>query len=266
MNPIIHADGTPYFTGLIAPPAGLVGAFRPYSTSTSILSPSDIKDLVTNRVPRSQVFSDPAWIIKGNQKQHNSCAGWGGAANIGKTLFLTGSDRPVKVFSGSYIYSWCNRGVDQGAVLEEVMQELMAHGSVTADECNSEAIWRKSDAAFDAEAAKVRALDCFAISTEEELDTAIAQRLIVTVCVQVDSTKFVNFSGTGILQAFHGIGNHCVHVDDIVYYRGTKCYRLVNNWGPTWGNGGTALVTFDSFAQTIGKHQFYALSSVQDLT
>lgn len=268
MPAIRDANGNEYFCGLVQPngaPENFVSAAPRFDAATGLFSDDEIQSIVSNpsRTPAAEIF-DVHWVVEGDQKSHNSCAGWGGANALSKTRWKTGI-RDGVVFSGSYIYSWCNRNRDQGAVLEEVMAELMSHGTVPASQCGVDTIYRSQTARFDDEAAKVKGLALYSVKTQAEVNTALARGQIVVVCVQVDTTRYVNYNGNGLVPAFNGIGNHCIHVDDIRIVNGVYQYRQVGNWGKGWGNQGTGWCTWSSFAQPIKNHSFYVLTSINDL-
>ena len=268
MTPILDQDGNEFYTGLQLPegePDNFVSAMPRMGDAVNIYSDADVQAIVNDptRQAAADEFDDH-WVIEGNQKKHNSCAGWGGANAFSKMRWRLGI-RDGTVFSGSYAYSWCNRNQDKGAVLDEVMNELMAHGLVAASKCDANTIYRTSTKQFDAEAQQHEGLALYSIKTQAEVNTALARNQIVVVCVQVDKTRFVNFNGQGLLPSFSGPGNHCIHVDDLRFVNGAWQYMAVNNWGLNWANKGTAWATWSSFAQPIKNHAFYVLTSINDL-
>lgn len=268
MSAILDANGNPFHTGLLQPegnPDNFVSARPRLQDAISLLSDSDIKDILNNpnRMPASEEFDDH-WVLEGDQRQKLSCAGWGGSNALSKTRWRNGI-RDGIVFSGSYPYSWCNRNSDNGSALEDIMNELMNKGTVAASKCTWSMIFRNSTQQFDTEAKQHEGLALFSIKTQAEMNTALARDQIVVVCVQVDSTKFVNYHGSGLVPAFNGPGDHCIHADDIRLVNGVYQYRVVNNWGLNWGLKGTGWTTFSSFAQPIRNHSFYVLTSINDL-
>lgn len=250
-----------FFCGLLPPDPGAAPHGSAAKDTIQIYSPADVKEIVTGRTPRSVVFKDPRWIKKGDQTQTNGCAGWSCATAAAKTAYLEGvADQPN--LSGSFVYAGCNGGTDNGAQLIKCAQFIQTKGAPTADHCPANLIYWNQVKQFAPEALQTTAWDIIHISTEEELDSAIAAGLLPCVCVQVKKPQFMQYRGPGIIPVYPGIGNHAVHVDDIVYINGQKLYRLVNNWNLSWGMQGVGYVTFASFAQTIVVHYFYAFTSV----
>ena len=266
IDPVSASGGRIYGLGLLAPDPTKVCNRQKFSkaVTSAKLSAAEIQKLISDpsRVPASAVFDDH-WVKEGNQLSHGSCNGWATASALSKTRFKRGINDGT-VLSGSYVYSLLNGCQDNGSALSDDIDELAKNGAPPASVCGPDTIWRKDTIQFDDQDAKHKGLACFSVSDEATLQTAVALGFICVVAVQVDRSRFVNFSGPGILPAFHGSGNHAVHVDDLVVYQGQLCYRLVNNWGLGWGNSGTALVTFDSFSETIGVHQFWAITSTME--
>lgn len=270
MTPILDQFGNEFFTGLQLPPGApenFVSARPRLDSAVGLYSDSDVRQILAdpNRQAAADEFDDH-WVREGDQKQHNSCAGWGGANAFSKMRWRLGI-RDGVTFSGSYVYSWVNRNQDQGAALEDVMNELMAHGTVPAAKCGPNTIYRSTTSQFDSEAALHQGLALYSVKTQAEVNTALARNQIVVMCVQVDQSVFVNFNGQGLLPAFRGSGNHCIHCDDI-RWNGTSNrweYRYVNNWGLNWANKGAAWGTWASMAQPIQNHSFYVMTSINDL-
>lgn len=247
--------------GLLEPPADRQPCGTSASSTIRIYQPDEVKDIVANRVASSEIFKDPRWVKDGDQSTEDSCAGWACATSAAKTAYIEGvADQPN--LHGGYIYGLCNHGQRVGgSQLIDCMNAMESHGAPPVSIGGPHLVMRNQTAQFDTLAAQTKSLACIHISNEQELDSAIAARLMVCVCVQV-TQAFKMFRGAGILPAYSGRGNHAVHVDDIVYINGVKYYRLVNNWGLYWGTSGVAYVTFASFKQTIGIHYFYAQTYV----
>lgn len=267
---ILDANGNQFRTGLLQPegkPANFVSASPRLESALPLMTDADIQEILNdpNRTGAADEFDDH-WVVQGDQKHASSCAGWGESNAFSKTRYRNGL-RDGMVFSGSYPYSWCNRGQDNGAVLDDIMNESMNRGNVAASKCPWNMIYRKQTAQFDAEAALHEGLGLFSVKTQAEVNTALARRLIVVVCVQVDTTQYVNYKGNGLVPAFRGIGNHCIHVDDLRWNQttGKYEYRQVGNWGLTWGLKGAGWCGWSSFAQTITGHSFYVLAQTQEL-
>ena len=256
----------PFYTGLIDNPDGRVSAYRSLSSDITLLTDAECQSLLAdpNRTPDDQIFPD-YFIERGDQKQHNSCAGWGGANAFSETAFLNGDRLPDgtgESYSGSYPYSGCNRGQDEGAVLEDIFNWITNNGMVPATLCNSEDIWRKNTQQFDAVALKNRGLALHTISSQSEMNTSLVRRQIVVCVVNVDRSQYCNYKGVGLVPAFKGNGNHCIRCRDIRWNAAASRYeyKQAGNWGLSWGLKGTGWCTWSSFSQSILKHQFYTLT------
>lgn len=256
-----------YFTGLLLPESPLVCFRRAETLPGYVLSDDQVQVLLSDpyRTPKASIFDDH-WVAEGDQKHHNSCAGWGGANASSKAAYLAGQNPTGTVYSGSYPYSFANRGQDQGAALQDVMQALETNGfGVPASECDANSIYRNQCSKFDAEAKSLLGLSYYAAATQAEVNSALVKDHPVVVCVNVDTSVYVNYNGQGLVPAFAGKGNHCIHVDDLRWNASARQYeyRQVGNWGLNWGNKGTGWCTWKSFQQTIGYHMFYVCASVQ---
>ena len=267
MAVILDASGNPFHTGLKLPPAGFSNPYKAYSQSFTVFDDDTIQRMLADpgRTPKSQTFADPMWVVKGDQKSHNSCGGWGGNNALSKTLYLMGND-PV-VYSGAYSYSLVNGGTDDGSALVDVMNELMENGTVPVDVCPADLIYRSQTKQFDSLAAKVKGLALHSVQTQAEMNTALVRDQMVVVCIQCDTTKYVNYDGNGLVPMFKGNGDHCIHVDDLRWNAAAQRYeyRQFGNWGPKWGANGTGWCTFSAFAQPIQVHGFYVITSASNL-
>lgn len=260
--------GMPYMGHLI-PPARQPCAPRLMSTDQLVsYSDQDVIDIITDPswVPAASIF-DEHWVVEGDQKQHNSCDGWGGTNAFSEQCWEDG-DQTGTVYSGSYGYSFCNGGVDQGAPLDKMMAELMANGTVPAAECTADMILRKQTSQFDTEAQQHKGIGLVAAATQAEVNTLLSQRKKVVVCIMVDRHKYVNYTGQGLVPVTSGHGNHCIHLNDIRWNATTKAfeYRQSGNWGITWGDKGTGWSSWAAYAQTIAYNTFYGITSTANLS
>ena len=267
MTAIVDSMGQKFYTGLIPPETGFVSAHMPLEKSITLLTDDEIQALLADpsRTPDDQIFPD-YFIARGDQKQHNSCAGWGGANAFSETAYLNGDrlpDNSGEVYSGSYPYSGCNRGRDAGAMLEDVLGWIQNKGMVPASVCDSENIWRQNTIRFDAQALKNRGIALHTIKSQAEMNTALARRQIVVCVINVDrSSRYVNYRGQGLVPEFGGSGNHCIRCRDIRWNAAARRYeyKQAGNWGLGWGQRGTGWCTWASFSQTINNHTFYTLT------
>lgn len=274
LTPVLDVAGNERRLGLCLPDPTFVCMMPVFEAAMpqNLLTPDQVKQLLTDpsRTPSSDIFDDH-WVKEGDQGHPGSCNGWAGASAMSKTRYLRGIQDGL-VLSGSYVYSWINNGQDNGSPLDRGMAELAAHGAPAAARCDKNKIYRNQTQQFDAEAMNHLGLNCYAITTRQGLDSAVALRFMVVVALHVGNA-FMNYKGKGLIPVVAGIGNHAIHVDDGRLVGQDVQYKPVNNWNLTWGERGYGWTTFDSFKQTmkrvengrqVGVHQFYAITSTQE--
>jgi hypothetical protein len=237
------------------------------AAANPLYSMDQIKLMVTDptRTRRRTVF-DASWIKRGDQKNHGSCNGWATASAYTKIRWLRGF-RDNFYGSGAYVYSKINGGQDEGSSLNDDIGELLKWGVcsdtiVTADQIFPQ---QQNVAAADADAANHKGLVAYHCTTQQELLSGLAAGFIAVVVVQVDDQQqFMNFTGSGILPAFRGTGNHAVHVDDLIWDGSQFLFDIANNWNLFWGDQGRAMGTWSSFQQTFNVHPFYLICSTNE--
>lgn len=248
--------------GSLLVPDGFVSAFNTFEAEHPVWDDVDIRRAATDpdrRVAR-RVFGD-RWVV--NQKSHGSCNGYAGAIALSKARRLSGIKDDL-LLSGAYLYSKINGGRDSGSILEEGMRAIQRYGVAPHDLVTWDMIYpNQQPRNADAEAAKHKGLTCWACQTKQGFRTAVAAGFTVIVAVHAGS-NFQRLNSAGIAGVDNGQGNHAVHVDDIAYVNGTEVYDMQNSWGLGYGQSGRSYLTWDSFAQTFGKHVFYAVGSVQE--
>jgi hypothetical protein len=202
----------------------------------------------------------PEWIP--NQGPYSSCNGFA-AANAYSRARYFGGKRDGKIFSGSYVYAWVNGGRDAGSALEDSLKEQGIHGNVLLSKCGPSMIYRSQTAQFDAEAAQEKAVNAYAVQTMQGLKTAGAAGFMLIVAIQVGRT-WERLDSRGVSGVDSGGGNHAVCCDDyLLLPDGTPVFDCVMDWGISHGVKGKTYLTEAHFAQTIGRHQFYAIPTGQ---
>jgi hypothetical protein len=101
------------------------------------------------------------------------------------------------------------------------------------------------------------------VQTKQGFRTALAAGFPVIVAVHA-GRNFQRVNAQGIASADSGGGNHAIHCDDIRIVGGQEVYDSCNSWDVTYGSEGRAFLTWDSFAQTFGRHTFYAVASTEE--
>ena len=246
--------------GLLMPTGEPLLMAKAYETlAYPILTDAEIIKLISNteRIPARQLFDDH-WVKEGDQSTHGSCNGWMTASMLSKIRWKRGI-RDGVVMSGSYIYAWINGNKDQGSSLSKDVDILTKYGAPPASLVPANLIYRKQmPKSADAEAAKHKGFVMYYTDDLQAWKSGVALGGVGGMAVQVDS-RFKNYSGNGIVPPAHGGGNHAVHADDIVTYKGELCIDSPNNWGLGWGNKGRGLFSFDSVEETSKVHKFWIM-------
>lgn len=263
---VIGKGGSIQRLGLLAPdPTFNVMAPAYEDSAQPILEDDEIRRLATreDKTPRRVIFQDPEWQKQTNQRSAGSCNGWAGASGLAKTIYLNDNNALVVPLSGSYVYSWINRGRDAGSPLDEGMAELAAHGAPRATTCSWDKIYRKQTAAFDAEAEERKGATMWFAKTKQGFRSGIALGFMGIVCLHWDN-RLANFSVTTDKIApvnTSGIGNHAIHCQDMVYLNGTETFDCGNSHGLGSGNQGYLNLVWEHFARPFTVHKFYLIGS-----
>ena len=189
---------------------------------------------------------------------HN-CNGYAAATALSKARALAGMPRVD--LSGEYVYAHINGGRDQGSLLPDGMEHIVAHGVAPASMVPHELYQREriESEAFDA-APRFRGLECYAIGNEHELFTALALGFVCVVATH-HSQAFDRLDRDGVAAPSPGPGNHSVHLDDaIVLPSGELAGDLANSHGLRMYDRGRHRVTWERHLRTtIVHHAFYAV-------
>ncbi len=256
---IDEAAQTEHKLGLLLPPKGFKTKCKSFGDIPGVmLTMDEIKNIIVKRKrpPRRETFGN-SWIL--DQSQHGSCAGYMEAGAYGKTRWLKGVQDGM-TFAGSYNYSFCNGGSDNGSMLDDEMNSGVKNGHISTTKCTWQMIYRNQTQQFDAEAATHKSEEPWAISTLEELYSALALDFICGVAVDVGN-NFMRLDGDGFPGASGGPGNHAVHVDDVVLINGKLAADMANSWNLVFGVQGRCYLDERHFRNTIGQHGFYAIGS-----
>jgi len=203
-----------------------------------------------------------------NQLEFGSCNGWAEAIALTKSRIRRLLKRVD--LSGAYAYSLINGNHDNGSMLEDALRECMARGVAPLSLVNARQIFRNqyNTASADAEAAKYKAFEAYAVGTEMGLWSAIFNDFDVVVGVHVDN-GFMHLDSRGVAQGGNGPGNHAVSCDGGWYDDATNELVAdgVNQWGYTYGDRGRMGLTWNQhFRHTFPYHMFYAIRTTIDAT
>lgn len=249
--------------GSLLPPKGMVSAFQTFEAEHPVWNDGDIRRALTdpNRKLGRKLFG-PGWTV--NQGPFGQCNGEAGAGVLSRARWLRGITDGL-ILSGSYIYSKINGGRDQGSNLEDGMRVLAEYGAPPKTLVTYDMIYpNRQPKIADAEAAKHKGLQCYAVQTKQGFRTAVAAGYPVVVAVSA-GRGFQTLNNRGIAGVDNGSGNHAVLVDDaVILDDGTEVYDHQNSWGLGYGQQGRSYLTWEHFAQTFGNHVFYAIPSTTE--
>lgn len=197
------------------------------------------------------------------QNGYGSCAGWGGATALSKARIMQG--QPRQDLSGDYAYSHTNGGSDRGSMLDDNMEALLKWGCATAETVPLGKIYRHlyDQRIADAEAARFRGHELFALPDKQSMVTALALRWPVVVAIHVTS-RWRSFDRHNMLAPARGRGNHCEHCDHLAWdaQRGDFKMRKDTSHGVDYGIGGKCWTNWDDHYATPSRyHVFYAVPS-----
>lgn len=230
--------------------------FPTLATMTPLLSMDEIKRLVeSSDFKFGRAHFDDSWLT--NQNGFGSCAAYAGSSALAKSRVMGGQKRVD--LSGDYLYSLTNGGRDRGSMLDDNMRAMMTRGVATKETVPLGGIYpRKYDKAkADAEAARFRGHELYAVPDEQSLATALALRIPVVIAIHVGSSW--RKQNGDVLIGNSGPGNHSEHLDDIRYNR--QAGRLEYREGSSHKRPYFWAYWSKHFSQPSRYHQFYAVPS-----
>ena len=261
-NSIIDGNGIRRQCGLLEPDPAFVCSLPVFENAIPLWSDSEIMEAA----------SDPAQVMGRNQfakfvrdqKQQSSCNSFASVGGYSITRRKAGIVDD-KVFSTAFTYSLMNHGRDGGSALSEGLQVSLATGFCEESIVPYEQIFphlqpRRAEALADA--AKHRAMIAYAVETKQGFYTALAKGFVVIVAVSAGG----NFSNpaNGYAKADSGKGNHAILSVDLTVKDGKLWADTLNSWGDDYGAGGFVYLGWESFAQTLPIHSFWALAATEE--
>lgn len=253
-------DGTVVGTGLQVP-TSLATAFSAYEADGPMFEWDQIEAIAKAGGDRGRDRFDISWIK--NQRSHGSCNGFAGALALSRSRVRRGLERVD--LSGAYLYSLINGGRDQGSLLEDGLRVMQSRGVATEQTVAWDAIYpgRYDRSKADAEAARFRGFECYAVRSDRGLFSALAAGFDCVVAVHADS-GFMRLDSRGVAGGGNGPGNHAVLVDGL-WWDGEVIADGVNSWGTSYGDQGRMGLSWKRhFARTTQYHLFYAIRSTSD--
>lgn len=259
---IIQDNGFDYFTGMLPLPVGHV-CFAPlFEDRIPLLTKSEIEDIAKGGAADGRnLFPRREWVM--DQKSHGSCNGFAGAGALSAARVRRGNNIEKILLSGAYLYSLINRGQDNGSLLNEGMKALQESGCATADTVPWDHIYPRQQRPEAAnEAKRFKAFECYKVGSQDGLWSALALGFDCVVAVHAGN-NFMRLDGNGVAGVDRGPGNHAVRADGIAWV-GEPAATHIGSWNVSYGKDGGSLLTWKSFAQTFGNHDFYAVRSTSD--
>lgn len=253
-------DGTTVGTGLLVPPAK-VSALPVYEDVGPMLTAAEIEAAAKAGTVKGSTRFDRSFVK--NQQSHGSCNGFAGALALTRARLRRGLPRVD--LSGAYLYSLINGNSDNGSMLEDGMAAMQAQGVATEATVGVNQIYRTTydRAKADAEAAKYKGFECYAVRTNQGLFSALASGFDCVVAVHADN-GFMSLDGRGVAGGGNGPGNHAVLADGL-WWDGELIADGCNSWGLSYGREGRMGLTWSRhFSKTTPYHVFYAIRSTTD--
>lgn len=257
----VDATGELRRMGCLLPPAGFVSSFPAFEDKIPLLEDADIKRIAQSGDADGRNKFDVTWIQ--DQRSHGSCNGFAGAMALSRARVRRGLERVT--LSGAYLYSLINGGQDRGSALEDGMRALAERGCATLATVGWDAVFpsQYDRAKADAEAARFRAFECYAVKSLQGLWSALALGFDCVVAVHAGS-NFMRVNSQGVAGVDNGPGNHAVLCDGLTWEGGELVGTGANSWNVNYGVNGRMGLRAAHFAQTFSRHVFFALRSTSD--
>lgn len=198
----------------------------------------------------------------GDQGRQGSCAGW----SVGYAVKSFQENREHgwgfskdHVFSPSFLYNQANEGVDEGAYMVDVMKLLKESGSVpiTMMPYNDRDFRTQPSEETKAFAKNFRALDYRRlVKADPEM---IKAYLAAGDPVVFEMMLYTNFFTSGmrrnknIYGAAEGREEGYHFIVAVGYDDSKRAFKLMNSWGPRWGDKGYGWLTYDFFATVVPR-------------
>lgn len=246
-------------------------AAQVYPTGAQLTDPAyyNVIPVAAPLIPQSRRSVDLTRFMPppGNQGQLGSCVGW--AVAYASRSFVAGIKGgagwslrgPSGQFSAGFLYNevkartagFCDR---KGIPIASALQFTASVGAVTladfpynAADC---ALRASSTLLSRADAYKIKDFASLGTSGGVPLDKVIesldAGRPVI-LAIGVDSAFM--YYRSGILSVYSGpsVGYHAIVA--VGYDRDTETLKLMNSWGPNWGEGGTVRISFEAAQRMI---------------
>jgi hypothetical protein len=234
-----------------------------YAMSGPMLDREKIVDIIKDpRRKSGRRLFGPEFIK--NQKHLGACNGFACASVVEKTRVRRG--RKLVKMSGFAMYSAINGGRDHGSMLEDGMKWMTDKGvPVELPNEQPEFRWNRISQAQKDSMSQNKAVECYHLTTELELASACASGFDCVIAVHA-SDRWMQLDKDGVSAESHGVGNHSVHVDDVIVLpSGEFAFDMANSWALTFGQQGRSYQTWKRHLRsTVENHYFFAVRSTTD--
>lgn len=210
-------------------------------------------------LPRSADLS-PFVPAPGDQGQQASCVGW--AVAYAMKSYQEGVERrwpldqPSAQFSPAYVYNQIRRSqtCTGGTMFPDALDLLRRAGAAPLSEFPySEQVCSAMPDAATRQRARVFAIaDWRRVETRDQIEVKayIAAEFPVMIGMMVDQ-EFMQFRGAGTYNRYSGnsLGGHAMLV--VGYDDSRSAFKVMNSWGPAWGDGGFGWISYAAFQQAV---------------
>lgn len=258
----IELNGETHSLGLLAHPCGRQSLCALFEDHVQPCTEAELLKWAREQGGKRAKFFDSSWVE--NQGSNGSCAGYAAASSLSKARVLRGMPRVD--LSGAYLYSLTNGGRNAGSILSDHMEVIGKFGSCKETTVTVNQIYRSQydTKAADAEAAKFKAWEPYAVGSRLGLFTAIAMGFPCAIAVHVGS-GFDRFDANGFPGGSSGLGNHAVHADDLAVIDGKLALYGQNSWSRSWGLDGRMMLDWDRHLERPWEHHIaFAIRSTLD--
>lgn len=260
----IETEDGEFCTGLVAPASPAAFADVPtFSESVRVVSSGEARAYCSDlgRQPGRTRFGG---YVR-NQGSRGSCNGYAGAKALERARSRRYLDRVE--LSGEGLYAQINGNRDGGSLLVDGMRAIQANGVPPASMVpHEEYLYNRISAEAWREAAKYKAFECYQITNEAEMISALVLGFDVVVAVHA-GRDFTTLRNDGTVPPSPGPGNHAVGVDDLRYSTTRSRFEFdhYGSWGLNVHDQGYAFLSWDDHLKyTVNNHGFYAIRSTID--
>lgn len=238
------------YSGLLAPTPEEYQALEETKMIRSF-APSDAEEF--RDLPASVDLSKGLPQARNQGKQH-SCTAWA-TAFVVKSFqenreFGWGLDE-AHLFSPSFVYNQVNGGKDDGAKLLDVLQFVTDYGTVpyTAMPYDEKDFTSQPDPKLRAVAARFRGLGYRRVSANDyrhlQAHLAAGDPVIIVIAMYSDFLRHGMEQTQNIFRTTTGdaLGNHAVVA--VGYDNAKHALKVINSWGPEWGDNGYGWIDYD---------------------